>query len=76
MATTNITFRIDSDLKKEAEELFGDFGLSMSSAFVMFLKQSVWERKIPFEISRSPQSKKPCTGAAGPNCEANKSQNC
>ena len=52
MKTTNITLRIDENLKKQAEELFNDFGLTINSAFNVFLRQSVREQKIPFEISR------------------------
>jgi DNA-damage-inducible protein J len=53
MVTTNISFRVESQLKKDAEELFQDFGLTMNSAFVMFLKQSVREQRIPFSVSRN-----------------------
>ena len=50
MNTTNTTIRIDKDLKKKAEELFADFGLSFSAAVTMFLKQAVREQAIPFAI--------------------------
>ena len=52
MATTNVTVRIDSALKKQSEELFNDLGLSLSAAFTLFLKQSIREQRIPFEIKR------------------------
>ena len=52
MATTNVTIRIDSALKKQSEELFSDLGLSLSAAITLFLKQSVREQRIPFEIKR------------------------
>ena len=52
MKTVNVTVRTDEDLKKEAEDLFKDFGLSLNAAFNMFLKQCVREQKIPFEIRR------------------------
>jgi len=50
--TVNITFRIDPELKREAEELYDDFGMSLSNAFTMFLKQSVREQRIPFVAAR------------------------
>lgn len=57
MATTsNLTLRISADLKKEAEELFHDFGLTLNGAFNMFLKQSVREQRIPFAIARNQPS--------------------
>lgn len=52
MSTTNVTFRIDDKLKKEAEELFTDLGMSLSTAFNVFIRQAVREQKIPFVISR------------------------
>ena len=48
--TSNINIRIDDKLKKEAEKLFNNLGINMSSAINVFLKQSVREHKIPFEI--------------------------
>ena len=49
MATINI--RTTAETKKAAEELFEDFGLSMTSAINVFLKQVIRERRIPFEIT-------------------------
>jgi DNA-damage-inducible protein J len=53
MATVNVTVRIDKELKREAEELFDDLGLTMSSAITVFIKQAVRQQKIPFELSRN-----------------------
>lgn len=53
MATTNITIRIDEELKKQAEDLFSDLGLNMTTAFISFIKQSVREQRIPFILSRN-----------------------
>ena len=51
MATmTTINVRTSAETKKAAEELFEDFGLSMTSAINVFLKQVIRERRIPFEI--------------------------
>ena len=52
MATTNINVRVDSALKQEAEALFNDLGLSMSSAINMFLRSAVMHDGIPFEVKR------------------------
>lgn len=52
MATTNINVRVDSVLKQEAEALFNDLGLNMSSAINMFLRSAVIHDGIPFEIKR------------------------
>ena len=52
MATTNVTIRMDTELKKQAEELFGELGMSMTTAFNVFVRQAVREQQIPFMISR------------------------
>ncbi len=52
MATTNINVRVDSELKKSAEELFDDLGINMSTAITMFLKTAVSHEGIPFDIKR------------------------
>ena len=52
MATTQINLKIDSELKKKAQDLYADFGLSLSTAITMFLKKSVIENGIPFKVQR------------------------
>lgn len=51
--STNVSIRMDVDLKKQAEELFADLGLNMTVAMNMFLRQAVRAQGIPFEISRA-----------------------
>lgn len=51
MATTNLNIRIDEDLKKNAEKVFSDLGLTTTAAFNIFAKTVVRERRIPFELS-------------------------
>ena len=50
MATTNLNIRIDEDLKKQAEEIFNELGLNMSTALTVFLRQTVRSNGIPFEM--------------------------
>lgn len=40
-ATTNINVKVDEELKKDADKLFCDLGLNMSTAITMFLKSAV-----------------------------------
>ena len=54
--TTNVSIRINVHLKKQAEELFSDLGLNMTTAMTMFLRQAVRNQGIPFEISRVPNA--------------------
>jgi DNA-damage-inducible protein J len=51
MAQTNINIRMDDVLKKQAEALFSDLGMNMTTAFNIFARQAVRQRKIPFEVS-------------------------
>ena len=52
MTATNLTIRVDSVIKGEAEKLFEDLGMSISTAFNIFLRQAVRMQAIPFTISR------------------------
>lgn len=49
--TTNISIRMDSDLKAQAEVFFAELGMNISTAFNIFVRQSLREGKIPFDIS-------------------------
>lgn len=48
---SNVSFRIDSDLKAQADTLFSQLGMNMTTAFNIFLRQSVREGRIPFDIT-------------------------
>ena len=53
MKTVNVTIRVDEEIKKQADDLFSDLGMSLSTALNIFLRQSVREQRLPFEISRN-----------------------
>ncbi len=48
--TINVTVRLDREIKENAERLFGEFGMNLSTAFNVFIRQSLRQGKIPFEI--------------------------
>ena len=50
-STTNISIRMDSDLKAQADALFAELGMNLSTAFNIFVRQSLREGRIPFDIS-------------------------
>ena len=54
MPSTSVTIRLDENLKKQAEILFSDMGLNMTTAFTIFVKAVVRQNKIPFEITADP----------------------
>ena len=54
MRTSNVSFRIDETLKKQAESIFDELGMSMTTAFTLFAKTVVRTGKIPFELAVDP----------------------
>lgn len=44
----NMSFRVDKDLKKQADELFKKLGMNTSVAINTFLTQCVREQALPF----------------------------
>ena len=48
--TTNINVWVDPKLKQDAENLFEDLGLTMTSAISLFLQAAVSNDGIPFEV--------------------------
>ena len=51
MAQTNISIRIDEDVKREAEALFARLGLTLSAATNVFYRQAVRTQSIPFPLT-------------------------
>ena len=50
MATSPTQIRIDSNVKTEANELFKELGIDMSSAVNIFLRQCVLYGGLPFKV--------------------------
>lgn len=48
--SVNVTIRLDRETKERVERLFEEFGMSLSTAFNVFARQSLRQGKIPFEI--------------------------
>ena len=49
-----VSFRVDDDVKRDAEKTLGAIGLTMSSAINIFLKKVAREKRIPFELTADP----------------------
>lgn len=45
---------MDEQLKKQAETLFDELGMNMTTAFTVFAKAAVRKQKIPFELEVNP----------------------
>ena len=62
MATTNINIRVDDEIKKEAQDIFGAMGLDMTTAINVFLRQVIRQRSIPFTVTAGTDKKVPKPG--------------
>lgn len=56
--TTNMTIRIDKDLKKNVDSLFKNLGTTTNSAINMFLRQCDREQGLVFKPTMSPEPSK------------------
>lgn len=50
MESTNLNIRTDKDVKIAAEKIFEELGLNMTTAVNIFLRQTIRENGIPFEL--------------------------
>ena len=50
MSTTNLNIRTDKDIKDQAETIFNELGINMTTAINMFLRATIRECGIPFEL--------------------------
>jgi len=48
--TMNVSIRMDRELKAQADALFTDLGLTMSTAVTVFIRQCLRRGKLPFEL--------------------------
>ncbi len=51
MSTTSMNIRMDSALKRQAQELFAALGMDMTTAVNIFLRQSIQRQGLPFEVT-------------------------
>lgn len=50
MSTTNLNIRTDKEIKEAAEKIYSSLGLNMTTAINMFLRASIRESGIPFDL--------------------------
>ena len=50
--TSNLTVRLDAQLKKDAEKLFNELGMTLSGAINIFLHQSIEHQGLPFQVKK------------------------
>lgn len=61
---TTVSFRTRQVLKKKAEAVFEDMGISTSAAINMFLAQVVREKGMPFQPSAQRKAENVATGSS------------
>ena len=54
MEATNVTLRMDKGLKEQADELFGELGLTFTAAVNLFIRKSLRTGGIPFDVDLAP----------------------
>jgi DNA-damage-inducible protein J len=55
MSTATLQIRVENNLKEQAMALFDRLGLDLPTAIRIFLKKSVSENGVPFEIKEKPR---------------------
>lgn len=50
--TASINVRIDPETKSSAEKLFSSFGITITDAINIFLRKSIMEGGLPFEVKQ------------------------
>ena len=58
-ATTNFSVRMDSDIKKQCENLYNELGMNLSTAINVFLRQSLRVGGFPFDVKLNSLTEKP-----------------
>ncbi len=48
--TTNFSVRMDSDIKKQCEAIYGELGINLTTAINVFLRQSLRVGGFPFDV--------------------------
>lgn len=48
--TTNFSVRMDSDIKKQCENLYNELGMNLTTAINVFLRQSLRVGGFPFDV--------------------------
>ena len=51
---SQVSFRLDDQLKADGERLFKSMGMNMSVAITVFIQQSLQRGKLPFEVVGDP----------------------
>ena len=56
--TTSFSVRMDTELKKQCEALYGELGMNLTTAINVFLRQSLRAGGFPFDVRLEKPSQK------------------
>jgi len=62
MSAVDINISVDSEIKNQAQDVFATLGLDLTSAIDIFLRQTIRQRTIPFDVPTEPNKKTPKLG--------------
>ena len=54
MSMESINIKVDSEVKRQAQELFESLGMSFGTAVNVFIRQAIRENAIPFRVAADP----------------------
>ena len=60
--TTNVSVRMDREIKKQCEALYSELGIHLTTAINVFLRQSLRVGAFPFEVRLEQPNKETVTG--------------
>ncbi|MDU3084380.1 MAG: type II toxin-antitoxin system RelB/DinJ family antitoxin [Streptococcus mitis] len=50
MSKTSMSIRLDSEVKEQAQQVFNNLGMDMTTAINIFLRQAIQYRGLPFDV--------------------------
>lgn len=50
MSKTSISIRLDSEVKEQAQQVFNNLGMDMTTAINIFLRQAIQYQGLPFDV--------------------------
>ena len=50
MSKTSMSIRLDSEVKEQAQQVFNDLGMDMTTAINIFLRQAIQYQGLPFDV--------------------------
>ncbi|WP_455168107.1 type II toxin-antitoxin system RelB/DinJ family antitoxin [Streptococcus sp.] len=50
MSKTSMSIRLDSEVKEQAQQVFSNLGMDMTTAINIFLRQAIQYQGLPFDV--------------------------